>query len=89
MTNPTHQPVFSLVRAPLVPGSRQSQFDPIGSLTAPHVPIELTLLLTRVSGGDWNRLDYRKLRWRAVVDQLATLKADQILTADKSFALAA
>jgi len=40
-------------------------------------------------GGDWIRLGYHKSKWRAVVDQLATIKADHLSTAEKSFALAA
>jgi hypothetical protein len=39
--------------------------------------------------GERFRLDHCRSRWRAVVDQWATLKADQTTTADKSFALAA
>jgi hypothetical protein len=44
---------------------------------------------TGLFGGDRIRLDLFKSWWHAVVDQWATLKADQKITANKSFALAA
>jgi len=45
--------------------------------------------LFHAKGGDWIRLGAQKCWWRAVVDQLATLKADQTTTANGNFALAA
>jgi hypothetical protein len=44
----------------------------------------------RHSGANWLRPDSLKRKWRAVVGQLATLKADQISSiAEDSYALAA
>jgi len=46
--------------------------------------------LRRASGANWVRPDSLKRKWRAVVGQLATLKADQISSiAEDSYALAA
>jgi hypothetical protein len=43
-----------------------------------------------ISGANWIRPDSLKRKWRAVVGQLATLKADQISSiAEDSYALAA
>src|SRR5262245_29790196 len=40
-------------------------------------------------GANWFRPDDMKYSWRAVVDQLATLKADHILRAESNLSLAA
>jgi hypothetical protein len=41
------------------------------------------------SGANWIRPDSLKRKWRAVVDQMATLKADHILVAESNLVLAA
>ena len=40
-------------------------------------------------GANWIRPDSLKRKWRAVVDQMATLKADHILVAESNLVLAA
>ena len=41
------------------------------------------------SGATWIRPDSLKRKWRAVGDQMATLKADHILVAESNLSLAA
>jgi hypothetical protein len=45
--------------------------------------------LKATSGANWIRPDSLKRMWRAVVDQMATLKADHILVAESNLSLAA
>jgi hypothetical protein len=42
-----------------------------------------------VTDNGWIRPDSLKRKWRAVVDQMATLKADHILVAESNLVLAA
>jgi len=76
--------------------SNQAEF-PEHTVDAGNASTKNAYWLDRVSrhvqqnstGGDRIRLGVTQRSWRAVVDQLATLKADQTTTANGNFALAA